>query len=292
MSEKYHDAHDVEIAISNGLITHFNEIPQPLQSAVLALKWFNCMATAPSRQSIERLFCQVPAELFTQELLMAASDAGVNILGHIDLRKDNNYASVGLSCMRKNYKNLSSLDPHYRDLAAQHLAWNSTNKVHLIAREFPWFRDHLAPGELTRCCINMDFALDTPDLPADRRRSILLNGEDYDRIRAHGRLDLLADQIAEGEWPQRLSKSELPGPRPTSLEEGMHWISQCRPDSNGESLHMAYLMTHPMDQVVPLMRGRRLKKLLIEMYPPEALRPYLSRDNELKGAVLEDALGL
>lgn len=292
MHEEFNDLDDVYAAISNGRFSHFDEIPQRFQSGWVALEWFKSMATSSPNQSLEQLFCQVPAELQSMELLLSASDAGCNILGHIDLGKDNNHASVGLGCMRKNYKNLSSLDPKYRDLAAEHLAWNSTHKVHLIAREFPWFREHLEPGEFTRCCINMDFALDTPELQDDIRRSILLKGDHYDRIRARGRLDVLAEQIAAGEWPTLLPNSELPGPKPTSLESGISRVAQCYHGKDRESLHMAYLMTYPMDEVVPLMCERRMAKLVLEMYSEEALAPYLKKYRALRGVVLEDAMGL
>jgi hypothetical protein len=55
---------------------------------------------------------------------------------------------------------------------------------------------------------------------------------------------------------------------------------------------MAYVMTYPMDEVVPLMCERKLHKLVLEMYPKEALTPYMKKYRDLRGVALEEELGL
>ena len=95
-------------------------------------------------------------------------------------------------CVRRNYKNLADLDPKYRTEFAKTLAVNNTYDIHLIAKEFPWVRDHIADNDATRCCLNIDFALGYAVLPDDVGRRIMANGDGFDKIRAHGRLDLLA----------------------------------------------------------------------------------------------------
>lgn len=292
MQAQFEDIHDVNVAISNGLVRRFDDIPKHLQSEDVAFEWFLSMVTSRGEKEYESWFCQVPEALRSARLLVAASNTGGNILGHIDLGKDNDHQSSGLRCMRKNYKNLVALDPGYRYLAAEHLAWNSVHNVHLIAREFSWFRDHLNSSELERCCVNIDFLLDSTYLPEGIRRRILMDGEGLDTIRARGRLDVLADQITAGWWPKKISTFELSGPRPTSIEEAVKWIPLCQPDKVVESLYMGYLMTQPMDQVIPLMCEQKLGKLVLEMYSEEDLAPYVRKYRSLRGARLEDALGL
>jgi hypothetical protein len=292
MNQAFHDVHDVNVAISNALVRRFDEIPKHLQSEEVAFEWFLSLVTAPGEKDYENWFSQVPEALRSARLLVAASNTGGNILGHIDLGKDNEHRSAGLRCMRKNYKNLVALDPSYRHLAIEHLPWQSVHNVHLIAREFPWFRERMPSSELERCCVNIDFLLDTTYLPDEIRRRILLNGDGLDTIRARGRLDVLANQITAGWWPKRVSGFELSSPRPTSMEDAVCWIHLCQPDKAYESLYMGYLLTQPMDQVVPLMCERKLAKLVLEMYSEEALAPYTKKYRALRGARLEDALGL
>jgi hypothetical protein len=64
------------------------------------------------------------------------------------------------------------------------------------------------------------------------------------------------------------------------------------PGSDRESLHMAYLMTYPMDQVIPLLCEDKKARLVLEMYSKEALAPYVKKYRVLRGVVLEEALGL
>lgn len=58
------------------------------------------------------------------------------------------------------------------------------------------------------------------------------------------------------------------------------------------STFMACVMREPIDQVVPLMASNRLKKLLLEMYSNEVLAPFMKADTGLRGAMLEQAMGL
>jgi hypothetical protein len=293
MREQFRDAQDIDIAISNGLSFHFDDIPKHLQSDEMALEWFLAMMAVPGERPLD-LFLQVPSELWSQAFLVAVSGSDCNMLAHkdLDLGKNSLYQSVGLNCIRKNYKHLSSLDPKYRTMVAEHLAWNFDYKVHLVDREFPWFRDHLDPGELERCCTNIHFALDTKDLPESMRRRILINGENFHIIRARGRLGLLSEQIAEGEWPKTLTSLDFAGPMPISLEDGIHKIVESAARVDQQALYMAAVMTYPMDEAVSMMCERRLHKLVLEMYSQEALAPYLKKYRDLRGVVLEDALGL
>jgi hypothetical protein len=79
---------------------------------------------------------------------------------------------------------------------------------------------------------------------------------------------------------------------PSTLFDAVGLIKQAESGGTDEALGMVYAMTYPLDQVVTAMTGNRLKKLLLEMYTAGELRPYLMQDTELKGVILEAALGI
>lgn len=291
MSEEFHDVHDVNVAIANKLIHSFAQIPAHLQSDEVAEEWFVSMITA-RKKPLEACLSEVPTEFWTSKFLTTVLKTGCNILGLIDPRKNALFQSVAFTCVRNNYKTLAALDPKYRAEFAEHLAYNSLRHIHLIAREFPWIRDHLPDEAVKRCCLNIDFAMEYGVLPDGIGRRIMINGDGYDKIRAHGRLELLAEQIVAGEWPMRLTDSDFSGPKPKSLEDGIHWLSQCSRLKDREALYMAYLLAQPMDQVVPLMCECKLHKHVLEMYSEEALAPYVKKYRALRGVMLEEALGL
>jgi hypothetical protein len=280
MIEQFHDIHDVNVAISNNLVHSFAEIPKHLQSGEVAEEWFVSMIQV-KKKPLEDCLSEVPPKFWTAQFMTTVANSGCNILRYIDPGRDPMHLNIGMMCARVNYKNLVSLDPKY-----------NAREIDVIARDFPWVRDHMPASVVHFCCLNIDFAMGYKVLPDGVGKEIMTNGYGFNKIRAHGRLDVLAEQIAEGEWPTILPKSELPGPKPRSLENGIGFISQCMSGSDRESLHMAYLMTYPMDQVIPLLCEDKKARLVLEMYSKEALAPYVKKYRVLRGVVLEEALGL
>jgi hypothetical protein len=100
-------------------------------------------------------------------------------------------------------------------------------------------------------------------------------------------MDLIAEKIKFNGW---LDSENYP--EPSSLGEAIDYLLEQRPAFSPEALYMGYVMLYPIDDVVPAMKGNRLAKLLLEMYPAEALKPYMKRNNALRGVILEDAMGL
>lgn len=105
-------------------------------------------------------------------------------------------------------------------------------------------------------------------------------------LRSRGRLDLVAETIEVHGWPS--NRIDVP----SSLEEAVDLVLESNLGQYRETLYMGYVMLFPIEDVVPAMKGARLKKLLLEMFPAEALQPFMKRDKALKGVLLEDAMGL
>jgi hypothetical protein len=287
------DAHDVNVAICNNLIHNFSQIPAHLQGSEIAEEWFSAMEFSKLKP-LHECYLEVPSKFRSPDFMKAVALAGVNILGDLDPMQVDVYRDIAMTCVEVNHKNLASLDPQFRDEAAEHLSWNRTGDMHLIAREFPWIRDHMQSQEFNRCCLNIDFALDCDELPLKIRTHIfnMCEASSFKIVRGRGRLGLLAEQVSACFWPKVFDDEDMAGPRPTSIEDGINRLKQSKPDGVRETLYMAYMLAQPMDQVVPLMTGQRLQKLLFEMYPTEALQPYLKKSRALRGSFLEDSIGL
>lgn len=289
----FKNVHEVNVAICNNLIHSFAQIPNHLQSGDVAEEWFEAMMISGTK-TITECYLEVPAKCRSAEFMKAVAVTGVNILGDLDPAQSDVYRDLAMTCVEANYDNLASLDPEFRDDAIEHLSWNRTQDMHLIAREFPWVRDHLQEQDFKRCCLNIEFALDCDEIPLEIRTGIFIQcgAIAFKAIRGRGRLELLAEQVSACFWPQEFNRDDMAGPKPTSLEDGIHLLKQSKPDGVRETLYMAYLLAQPMDQVLPLMTEPRLQKLLFEMYSTEALQPYLKKSRALRGSLLEDSIGL
>ena len=291
MNHEFYDVHDVNVAISNKLVHSFADIPEHLQSYDVAEEWFISMISV-KKKSLETCFSEVPEKFWTAKFLATVTKSGCNVLGLIDPGKSPAHQSMAFTCARVNYKNLVALDPKYRTDFAEHLAWNNLREMHLIAKAFPWIRDHISEEAVVRCCLNIDFAMGYKVLPDGIGKQILLNGDGFEIIRAVGRLDVLVGQIGAGEWPDKISGFGYPGGRPNTLDDGIYCVSGTSANNARQALYMAYVMTYRMDDLIPLMCERKLHKLVLEMYPKEALTPYMKKYRDLRGVVLEEALGL
>lgn len=287
---EFYDVHDVNVAIANKLIHSFAEIPAHLQSAEVAQEW--CISMHPVKNKpLETCMAEVPAEFWSPKFLLTLTNLGCDVLQFLD-PEDKFCQELGFTSVRINYKHLASLDEKYRSQFAEHLAWNNLREMHLIAKSFPWIRDHLTDDASRHCCANIDFAMGYKILPDGIGKQILLNGDGFEIIRAVGRLDILAGQIGAGGWPVKVSGFGYPGGRPNNLDDGIFCVSETSASNARQALYMAYVMTYRMDDVIHSMCERKLHKLVLEMYTKEALTPYMKKYRDLRGARLEDSLGL
>jgi hypothetical protein len=277
-----------------GFDVRFGELPREFQNLEMAHEWFLHKIKAGT-EPLEECYYQIPISLrFPNLVPLIARDADITILEGFDTRLPG-YRELAEAFVRKNYKHADMIDPDARREMMPMFCAENITKIHSIAKEFEWFMEALSPECFKTCAKNIEFLLDTPEeqIPENIRRYAMI--ENYCVItaltlRARARVGLLADQISAGGWPNNQYVKYTR--QPTSLSDGVERLSASVPGKEHETLYMAYLMTQPMDQVVPLMTNRRLQKLLFEMYSTESLQPYLKKSRALRGSFLEDSIGL
>jgi hypothetical protein len=276
-------------------ILRFAEFPDDLQTSEMARKWLLHKINR-FNESLEACYEEIPKKLRTFEVMLCAAKNGqINVLKGLDPLQATGYVILAEAVTRRDWRRIASVHPDYRWQVLSDYCWIHINEVHKIAKEFDWFRGALQQDVFETCCMNVDFALDSPveTIPENQLQEMMVkNYSAYPAFRERGMFRLMADRILVGDWPPEVADIGFAGIKPTSLEDGVHWLTKCEQSQDHETLYMAYAMTYPIEQVVPAMRGTRLKKLLLEMYSPKELKPFLRADRELSGLMLEDGLGL
>jgi hypothetical protein len=276
-------------------VLRFAEIPEEFQTAETAKQWL-MHKEVMSNETLSACYEEIPLALRSFEVMLyAAKTCNVNVLMGLSATQTPGYVFLAEAVTRRNYKAIASVDPEVLWQILPDFCWNNIDTIDEISKEFDWFRGALSKETFDKCCMNVEFALDSPieKIPENLLREMIVkNYSAYPAFRKRGLFHVMADRITAGDWPPVSSDYGFYADKPLSLNDGISLLKEQEPGSDHETLYMAYAMTHPIEQVVPQMRDRELKVLLAEMYTLEELKPFMKADRELRGVMLEDGLGL
>jgi hypothetical protein len=289
---------EVVAAIKAGRVLHFAEIPAHHMCERTAIAWLD-MAYELS-MGVEASFGEVPLECRTATFMMLAAKMGCSVLAETTPEQCSNYRGLAETSISAKYSALYDLDCHFRDQKMVEFVFACWPRdVCAIAQMCPWVIEFISDDLLNKYA-HQDplFALAVPperlQEPLCRYMSLHIISDKMPRyrpIREMGRLDLLAIRVGEGDWFYNYRANSVP--RPASLDQAVAVLGELSSRKRDEeTMYMSYIMSFPIEQVVPAMKGSRLKALLLEMYSMEALAPFLKGDVGLRGVMLERALGL
>lgn len=265
----------------------FSDIPTGLLDEDVIIKW--------AAGSVTERYAQIPQPWLTGRVLLYAACEGVQVLNHIKSDQVANYLWLVIACVNNDYTALADVDPLYQNdkFIDSIFMWITVSKQILLLREIEWVGEKASKELIIKYCLkDINFLLNlSPKLfPKNADEYFNLEG-DLNTIRERGRLDLIASKIFRGAWPDS-ENLFLRFPKPESLLDAVGRVESAPPGQYIETLYMSYVMTYPIEQVVPAMKGNRLKSLLLEMYSSEALIPFSKTDVNLRGVMLEGVLGL
>lgn len=270
----------------------FSDIPAALLSEDVIIRWLR----GSSELATER-YAQIPQSWLTERVLLYAGSEGVPVLKNTKPDQVENYYWLVITCVQHDYSALADVDPSFQNdrLIESMFTWRSVSDQVFILNEIEWMSEKISKELLIKYCLkDVNFLLDLPPklFPQNADEYFHLElPETLEMLRARVRLDLIADKITRGSWPDN-ENSFLKFPKPESLQSAVEHLVNAPPGQYIETLYLSCVMTYSIDQVVPAMKGNRLKTLLLEMYSPEELKPFAKTDVDLKGAMLEGAMGL
>jgi hypothetical protein len=284
----YLTAAEVDEGILLGHFPRLSDIPEQFLDDNLAIEWLK-FAGSP----IERHYAQVPQALRSSAFLKFAAFNGCNVLKDTSPAQTECYRELVHLCLMNDCQALRDVHPKFRTvqtLKVLKTRFNALDFLPLI-QDIEWVGPAMSDELVSELCDD-DFSF-VLQAPASLLRKDLVDYVDLRRpkvitsLRINGRLDLLAAKLAKEGWPKNYDLT-----RPASLEDVVARLPGCTPRYYPETLYLAFVMTYPIDQVVPAMNTVHLKKLLLEMYSIDELRPHMKQDNGLKAVLLDDALGL
>jgi hypothetical protein len=270
----------------------FSEIPAELLDEDVIIRWLRGASDLATKR-----YLQIPLSWLTERVLLYAGSEGVPVLKHIKPDQVENYFWLILNCVDHDHTAMADVDPSYQNdkLIDSIFFWRSFDTIEMLIRDIAWIGEKMSNELLLKYCLkDVSFLLVLPPkiFPKNADEFFVLESpETLAVLRASGRLDIIAAKITRGGWLDH-EKSFLKLPKPESLQSAVEHLVNAPPGQYIETLYLSCVMTYPIEQVVPAMKGNRLKSLLLEMYSTEVLKPFSKTDVDLKGAMLEGALGL
>ena len=293
-------SYQVKDALNSGEVRCFTDLPECFQTPEMAIYYLQHF-TKYSDVNSEFQYNTVPKHCRTDPFLMTAATIGCRVLKDISPEDTGIYRELAVAAIGASRLNLKDVSSRFRDEEMlEYILKRFPGEIHSLMGRVDWLIEAMSDDQLDRCC-QEDFMV-ALDAPAHRIKGCAsqylklgkLTGHEIVYIRRKGRLDLIARKLKEEKWPfpQFGDEGESMPIEPESMEKLLGRLEKSDHNTPYETIYMACMMREPIDQVVPLMAGNRFKKLLMEMYPREALAPFLKEDVALRGAMLEEAIGL
>ena len=299
--------HDVlaEMATGRDILLSFDRIPEHLLDTEVVMVWMT-MRELRMAIHVDVSLAQIPRRLINDALLLKAIELDSDALQCIKPDMAEDYLSLVLHAVRRSEYNYRYIDPSYQTEAMLdeiilhanvHLNINTTD-THLA-----WIRALMTQERIDKVsATNFIFAarvglekMEWGDLKALLKKSYKF----YPYLDGQHKLHYLTKLMAEGEWPEIDLDDDCLPVRTNTLEEG---VFRMMIGSNAtypkvhrtESFYMykAYVMTYPIEDVVTAMQAPAKLKVLLEMYSTDKLRAHKHLNRNLRGALLEEAIGL
>lgn len=275
------------------LYSGFSSIPKDIRDPEVIERWLEHTVKKCSGGS-DHAFSEIPANLVTDSIRYKAIELGVRALHYIKPEDTQAYldlvvyaagiSNFGILMIHESFKTTETLQAIV-DRAPQNLdlQWNSQQWIcELLTQEMI---DKVAPQ-------NFKFAFSLPDETASwevQRQHIITDHKTLKDLQQRGRQDLLIRLLDEGGWPEWTGFTPQ---RADTIGFAAARLMIADPESDELILYRAKLMSYPIKEVIGVMNTPARRKVLMELYSPEVIRQNMKHDRALRGAVLEQDLGL
>lgn len=294
-----------EMHTGRDILLNFDLIPSHLLDAEVVTTWMT-MRELRLALHVEQSLAHIPRRLINDALLLKAIDLDYHALNCIKPDMAEDYLSLVLHSVRRSEYSYRYIDPSYRTEATldeiilhanQHLA------IHTADPHFEWIRDLMTQERIDRVsATNFFFAsrVGLEKMEWGALKTLLKNSYAfYQFLDGQNQLHFLTRMLAEGEWPVVDPNDSYLPVRSKSLADGIlrmmigsEPVYQKAYRSEGFYMYKAYVMTYPIEEMVAAMQTPAKLKVLMEMYTTDELRPHMHLNRNLRGALLEETLGL
>jgi hypothetical protein len=279
----------------------FSDIPDSLRTQEGVYNWL-FMKNAPvgsEGKGMIDYFRQIPAELLSDKAMEVAIANDILILSEINPVTAKDYLALCIFGYQRN--TLAAVFIHNDFRTAETVeAMINVGLPQSFARchaDNPWMARVMTPELIDKAAISsLPFMLSLPESQvsdAALKAHLSAGYSGYEDLREAKKLKLAARIMKTGVWPRAIQlEKEVPRGIPKDLTHSLLMAVKHELYPACQALYMAYMMTHPIEDVVACMKTRQEIALGLEMYSDTELRPLIKANRHFKAAMLEESLGL
>ena len=276
----------------------FNDIPDKVKTKEGAYNW---LFMKKHGKQVRDYFLQIPVELVLDKTREVAVAECVQVLSDIDPKDTQDYLRLCMMGYERNHLAATYFHEDFRTAKTVE-AMIAAGMPQTFARshaENSWMTRVMTPELVEKASMaSLPFMMSLPDsqISDEALRGHLDEGYiGYSYLHDAGKLKLAARYLKTGAWPNYnmlLDETQLIEPRDIghAFDIASAWDEWSNPIER--SLYMAYVLSHPIGEVVPLLTDRKHIDVALELYTEAELWPYMKTNRHLKAAMLEGSLGL
>ena len=271
----------------------FTSIPVELQDSETAVTWMACLCGGLGIYALDTL-PQIPDELRNQSVFLKAVGIDGRALKLIKPSQTDDYLAIALAAVLNNSDALQMIDDNYKTEAVLDLFIAHKVYFDLDTSQIDWIKPMINQDRIDKLSANgFWFALEVGlenvswDVVKDTLKTI---PDWYTNMDKQGQLGFLTKMLKENEWP--ISTGCLTYKPLKNLADGVSRLMRAGNDTMLKCLYKAYVMTHPVEDVIAAMKTPNRREMLLKMYSLDDLRPHAHGDRNLRGKILEQEMGL
>lgn len=272
-----------------------DSIPMQIADTEVYTQWFHHVVDNSVLPG-DIAFAAIPRSFITDDLRRTAIRESVSALDHISPGDTEGYEDLLFYALEQSPSAFRMMDNSFKTvefLAA--LVERLPRVFDMKHRAQDWVATLMTPGMREAVLkTNAWFALSLPEdqVTWDHWRHLCKSDMQCpSALNDAGRLDLFSRFLGEGSWPE-LDPEVIAIKKIEDIAELAGLVMEI-PDHYYEYLlYKAKLMSFPLKDVVTALDKAPMADLLRDLYPDDALRPFMRHNRALRGLLLENDLGM
>jgi hypothetical protein len=282
---------------NSGKLEYFKNIPESLRTSEVAERWIEYCQENIAGCGADDCYAEimrVKPEIMTDRIRLLAVRLSVNTLFQISPEETPAYKEIALLGIKNSGKGIGFLHKEFHTLEMlRDIIEQSPERIDCPATK-KWVGALITPemkAELLET--NLKFALGLPegDVTREQWHKLLTENPQYycQEVDRRGRLQLLADFVKAGGWPDSVQYTFEPV---GTINEALKCFMDAKVTEPASALYKAKLHTFPIEEVLQATDQRSLVETLTKIYPEDVLRRNMKHNRALRSYLLENDLGM
>lgn len=284
------------------IFREFQKLPDSLKTTEVAEQWLRHHRDRFKKSGFTlNPYLQIKhynPELITDSVRFIAVEIG-NTLYDINPDETKAYKEIAVHAIMNCATNTAVLAEEFHTLEMLEAIVNRCPyRIDTLLDNQKWMIPLLTPEmkkNLVKDNLKLALSLDESEISREQWKKLLDEGvTDYVAVERSGRLHVLVEYIRDGGWPNPvlIDGQTISFPKVATPTEALDKYTRTKTYGPRHVLYKAWLHAFPIEEVLAATDNHEMVRLLMDIFPEDALRPHLKLNRALRARLLENDLGM